>query len=157
MTNNSKKCYYEILEITKEANEDDIKKAYRRLAKIYHPDKNHEDTSGDKFKEINEAYTILSDPQTKMKYDNQENINEPNQEDLFQQLFRNMNINPFMNVQHININPNNINPFMNVQHMNINPNNINPFMNVQHMNINPNNINPNNINPNQTFTFVRFG
>ena len=48
MTNNSKKCYYEILEITKEANEDDIKKAYRRLAKIYHPDKNHEDTSGDK-------------------------------------------------------------------------------------------------------------
>ena len=110
MTNNSKKCYYEILEITKEANEDDIKKAYRRLAKIYHPDKNHEDTSGDKFKEINEAYTILSDPQTKMKYDNQENINEPNHEDLFQQLFRNMNINPFMNVQHMNINPNNINP-----------------------------------------------
>lgn len=65
------KDYYEILGVQKNASEADIKKAYRRLAHKYHPDK----TSGDsaenekKFKEINEAYQVLSDPQKRARYD----------------------------------------------------------------------------------------
>jgi molecular chaperone DnaJ len=61
------KDYYNILGIGKNASEDDIKKAYRKLAHQYHPDK----TGGDdkKFKEINEAYQILSDKNRRMQYD----------------------------------------------------------------------------------------
>ncbi len=64
-----KRDYYEVLEIDKSASEDDIKKAYRRLAKKYHPDINKEPGAEEKFKEINEAYEVLSDPQKKATYD----------------------------------------------------------------------------------------
>lgn len=62
--------YYEVLGVDKNATEDDIKKAYRRLARKYHPDLNKDDPSaGEKFKEINEAYQTLSDADKRSQYD----------------------------------------------------------------------------------------
>jgi len=64
------KNYYDILGVKKEASEKEIKQAYRRLARKYHPDVNPGDTSAEsKFKEINEAYEILSDKDKRPKYD----------------------------------------------------------------------------------------
>ena len=58
----AKRDYYEVLGINKSASDDEIKKAYRKLAKKYHPDLNQGDKSAEqKFKEVNEAYDILSD------------------------------------------------------------------------------------------------
>ncbi|UVD81919.1 molecular chaperone DnaJ [Mycoplasma iguanae] len=64
-----KRDYYEILGIPKNASERDIKKAYRKLAMQYHPDKNKSADAEAKFKEINEANEILSDPEKKAAYD----------------------------------------------------------------------------------------
>jgi curved DNA-binding protein len=62
--------YYEVLGLTKSATEDDIKKAYRTLARKHHPDVNPGDKSAEeKFKEINEAYAVLSDPEKRKRYD----------------------------------------------------------------------------------------
>uniref|UniRef100_A0A8C5A878 DnaJ heat shock protein family (Hsp40) member B1b n=1 Tax=Gadus morhua TaxID=8049 RepID=A0A8C5A878_GADMO len=63
------KDYYDVLGITKSATVDDIKKAYRKQALRYHPDKNKSPEAEDKFKEIAEAYDILSDPKKKDVYD----------------------------------------------------------------------------------------
>jgi len=64
------KDYYEVLGLKKGASDDEIKKAFRKLAIKYHPDKNQGDAqSEEKFKEINEAYQVLSDPQKKANYD----------------------------------------------------------------------------------------
>jgi molecular chaperone DnaJ len=66
----NKRDYYEVLEVSRDASEADIKKAYRRLARKYHPDANPNDkTANDKFKEINEAYEVLKDPQKRAQYD----------------------------------------------------------------------------------------
>lgn len=65
----AKRDYYEVLGIDKNASSDDIKKSYRKLAKKYHPDINKEAGAEEKFKEINEAYEVLSDPQKKQIYD----------------------------------------------------------------------------------------
>lgn len=66
----SKRDYYEVLEIGKNASADEIKKAYRKMAIKYHPDKNPGDKAAeDKFKEAAEAYEVLSDPQKKQRYD----------------------------------------------------------------------------------------
>ncbi len=65
-----KRDYYEVLGLQKGASEDDIKKAFRKLAMKYHPDKNPGDKEAEEmFKEINEAYAVLSDPEQKSKYD----------------------------------------------------------------------------------------
>ncbi len=65
-----KRDYYEVLGLKKGASDDEIKKAFRKLAMKYHPDKNPGDKSAEeKFKEINEAYAVLSDPEKKDKYD----------------------------------------------------------------------------------------
>ena len=65
-----KRDYYEVLGVSKGASEDEIKKAYRKLAKKYHPDMNPGDKEAEaKFKEVNEAYSILSDSDKRARYD----------------------------------------------------------------------------------------
>lgn len=63
------KSLYETLDVSQDANADEIKKAYRRLARKYHPDVNKDAGAEDKFKELNAAYEILSDEQKRRQYD----------------------------------------------------------------------------------------
>lgn len=65
----SKRDYYEVLGLSKGASKDEIKKAYRKLSKKYHPDINKEANASEKFKEISEAYETLSDDQKRANYD----------------------------------------------------------------------------------------
>ena len=68
----SKRDYYEVLGLAKNASEEEIKKAYRKLAMKHHPDRNHGDDhkkSEEHFKEAKEAYEMLSDPQKRAAYD----------------------------------------------------------------------------------------
>lgn len=66
----AKRDYYEVLGVSKNASDDEIKKAYRKLAVKYHPDKNPGDKEAEaKFKEINEAHDVLSDKQKRARYD----------------------------------------------------------------------------------------
>jgi len=77
-----KKDYYKLLEIERSATPQDIKKAYRKLAPKYHPDKNNESPEASKnaekmFRDVSEAYQVLSDPQKKRMYDSGVNPDEP--------------------------------------------------------------------------------
>ena len=69
MSDTQKRDYYEVLEISRNASEQDIKKAFRRLAMKYHPDRNKAADAEAKFKEINEAYEVLSTPEKRQMYD----------------------------------------------------------------------------------------
>jgi molecular chaperone DnaJ len=70
MANNNKRDYYDVLGVARGASDDDIKKAYRRLAIQYHPDRNPGDREAEeKFKEANEAYQVISDPDKRAQYD----------------------------------------------------------------------------------------
>jgi len=62
--------YYDILSIPRNADDKEVKKAYRNLARKYHPDVCKEPGAEEKFKQINEAYSVLSDPQKRAQYDN---------------------------------------------------------------------------------------
>ncbi|MEW4370651.1 molecular chaperone DnaJ [Paenibacillus kandeliae] len=73
-----KRDYYEVLGIGKDASDDDIKKAYRKLARQYHPDVNKEADAETKFKEVKEAYDVLSDSSKRSQYDQYGHI-DPNQ------------------------------------------------------------------------------
>ena len=66
----AKRDYYEVLGVSRNASEDDIKKAYRKLALKFHPDRNKGDKEAEeRFKEINEAYAVLSDTEKRQQYD----------------------------------------------------------------------------------------
>src|SRR3954463_6332501 len=61
--------YYKVLGVDRKASQEEIKKAYRKLARKYHPDANKEAGAEDRFKQISEAYDTLSDPDKRKKYD----------------------------------------------------------------------------------------
>jgi curved DNA-binding protein len=61
--------YYDALEVSRDASEDEIRQAYRRLARRYHPDVNKEPGAEDRFKQISEAYAVLRDPEKRERYD----------------------------------------------------------------------------------------
>ena len=63
------KDYYQVLGIPRDADQDAVKRAYRRLARKYHPDVSTEPDAEDKFKEINEAYEVLSNDEKRARYD----------------------------------------------------------------------------------------
>lgn len=65
----SNRDYYEILGVSKTASQEEIKQAFRKLARQYHPDVNRDPDAEDKFKEINEAYSVVSDPEKRNRYD----------------------------------------------------------------------------------------
>lgn len=65
----TKRDYYDILGVSKKSSKEEIRKAYRKLALQWHPDRNQTSQANEKFKEINEAYEILSDPKKKETYD----------------------------------------------------------------------------------------
>lgn len=92
------KNYYEILGVPEKATEDEIKKAYRKLALQWHPDKNSSPDAEEKFKSITEAYEVLSDQDARRKYDLGGDDFDFDQEfhfhnpfELFQQMFANFN------------------------------------------------------------------
>jgi len=88
----TKRDYYEILGIDRDASDEEIKRAFRKLAFKYHPDHNHEDEAGEKFKEVNEAYEVLSDPEKRATYDR---FGHGGAEGLFGQGFEGFNFGGF--------------------------------------------------------------
>lgn len=87
---NSQPDYYKILEVDKNCTIDDIKQAYRSLAKTYHPDVNKSPEAAEKFKQINEAHSILSDPNKRARYDQIKAYGSgfpPNMSDIFSDFF----------------------------------------------------------------------
>ena len=65
----SKRDYYDVLSVGRSASDEDIKRAFRKLALEYHPDRNKKAGAEERFKEINEAYQVLSDRQKRNDYD----------------------------------------------------------------------------------------
>ena len=65
----NKRDYYEVLGVSKSASDQEIKSAFRKLAKQYHPDVCKEENAEEKFKEVQEAYAVLSDPNKRKQYD----------------------------------------------------------------------------------------
>lgn len=86
------KDYYQILCVERDASDDDIRKAYRKLALKYHPDKNKEPDAEEKFKEINKAYSVLGKKESRYKYDKygdkfEDEHDHQNMNDIFSMFF----------------------------------------------------------------------
>ena len=74
----NRKDYYKILGVEKDANDNEIKKAYRKLAIVHHPDKNPDDeTAAERFKDVGEAYECLSDSEKRARYDSGQDLIDP--------------------------------------------------------------------------------
>jgi len=107
------KDYYKILELKRNASEDDIKKSYRKLALKYHPDRCKDIGAEDKFKEISEAYSVLSSSDKKRSYDvmgNTDGLNFGGEDpfSVFNNIFQ-QHLSTFMNMKYENeINVDNI-------------------------------------------------
>lgn len=85
-----KKDYYEILAIARDANDDQIKKAYRKMALKFHPDKNKAPQSTDAFKKVSQAFACLSDVDKRRMYDqhgNEDNFNQRYQNQFHEEEF----------------------------------------------------------------------
>jgi len=97
MTN--KRDYYEILDIQKNASKDEIKNAYRKLALKFHPDRNKSPDAEEKFKEISEAYAVLSDDEKRTRYDTYGHVGSDDafrgSEANFEEVFRDMGFGGF--------------------------------------------------------------
>src|ERR1700741_4800063 len=65
----ARRDFYEVLGVARDASADDIQSAYRKLARTYHPDVNKDPGAEDRFKEVSEAYDVLSDPEQRRRYD----------------------------------------------------------------------------------------
>ena len=65
----SDRDFYQILGVPRNASQEEIQRAYRKLARTYHPDVNHDPGAEERFKDVSEAYDVLSDPQTRRRYD----------------------------------------------------------------------------------------
>lgn len=96
------KNYYEILGVTDKAELLEIKKAYRKLAVKYHPDKNSDSDAEEKFKEINRAYETLSDPEKRAQYDRSQAKTTDVSSDFFGN-FRDFSMNSRQNFEYLTV------------------------------------------------------
>lgn len=98
----SKRDYYEVLGVQKNASKDDIKGAYRKLALKFHPDRNKEPGAEEKFKEISEAYAVLSDDEKRKRYDTYGHVGPEEvfrgSEANFEEVFRDMGFGGFSSI-----------------------------------------------------------
>src|SRR6187200_184509 len=90
----SKKDYYDVLGVQKTVTKDELKSVYRKLALKYHPDRNKSSEAEEKFKEISEAYAVLSDPDKRQRYDTYGHVGTEEvfrgSEDNFAEIFKDM-------------------------------------------------------------------
>jgi DnaJ-class molecular chaperone with C-terminal Zn finger domain len=90
----TKRDYYEVLNVEKNATKEEIKNKYRKLALQYHPDRNKSEGAEEKFKEISEAYAVLSDDEKRKKYDRYGHLGSEEvfrgSESNFDEIFRDM-------------------------------------------------------------------
>src|SRR5919199_4396248 len=98
----NKRDYYEALGVPRSASRDEIKNAYRKLALQYHPDRNKSAGSEDKFKEISEAYAVLSDDEKRKRYDTYGHVGSEEvfrgSEANFDEIFRDMGFGGFRDI-----------------------------------------------------------
>src|SRR3954451_2692839 len=98
----NKRDYYEVLGVPKNASKDDIKNMYRKLALQYHPDRNKATGSEEKFKEISEAYAVLSDDEKRKRYDTYGHVGSEEvfrgSEANFDEIFKDMGFGGFRDI-----------------------------------------------------------